>query len=95
MIKATEAKTRAEQRIITIAKEFIWNTVSSEIARAVDQGLFELRLPVPSAASYDLATEVAILLHKQWGYRVTTAGTTSDGQTILHISWRSPEREEK
>jgi hypothetical protein len=91
MIKATEAKLKTEQRIKAIAKEFIWNIVSHKITEAIEQGLFELDIPVPGIASYDLAIDVAAILHKSYSYQVATHGVTAHGETVLHISWRSSE----
>jgi hypothetical protein len=91
MINATEAKLKTEQRIKAIAIEFIWNTISHKITEAIEQGLFELDISVPSSASCDLATEVAAILHKSYSYQATTHGVTVHGETILHISWRSAE----
>ena len=93
MVKAADAKIKAEQRIQAIAKEFIWKTIRPQIIEAAEQGLFEISIPIPGVASYvasyDLAAEIALILNKSWDYQVTTDGVTVEGYAILNISWRS------
>ena len=89
MVKAADAKIKAEQRIQAIAKEFIWKTIRPQIVEAAEQGLFEIRISIPGDISYDLAAEIALILNKSWDYQVTTDGVTVEGYAILNISWRS------
>jgi hypothetical protein len=89
MVKAADVKIKAEQRIQVIAKEFIWKTVRPQIIEAAEQGLFEIRIPIPGEISYDLAVEVSLILNKSWDYQVTTDGVTAEGYAILNISWRA------
>ena len=91
MVKAAEVKIKAEQRIQAIAKEFIWKTIRPQIIEAAEQGLFEIRIPIPipGVASYDLAAEIALILNKSWDYEVITDGVTAEGYAILNISWRA------
>jgi hypothetical protein len=93
MVKAADVKIKAEQRIQAIAKEFIWKTIRPQIIEAAEQGLFEIRIPIPGVASYDLAAEIALILNKSWDYEVTTDGVTAEGYAILNISWRAGKKQ--
>lgn len=83
MKTAYEAFKETQERVKGLAKEFIWNTASVEIQKAIDAGEYETEIQTEFAAFDCVGKEVVHMLGEQ-GY---IANFQNHAHRTLHIQW--------
>ena len=83
MKTAYEAFKETQERVKGLAKEFIWNTASVEIQKAIDAGEYETEIITEFAAFDCVGKEVVRMLGEQ-GY---IANFQNHAHRTLHIQW--------
>ena len=83
MKTAYEAFKETQERVKGLAKEFIWNTASVEIQKAIDAGEYETEIQTEFAAFDCVGKEVVRMLGEQ-GY---IANFQNHAHRTLHIQW--------
>lgn len=83
MKTAYEAFKETQERVKGLAKEFIWNTASVEIQKAIDAGEYETEIQTEFAAFDSVGKEVVRMLGEQ-GY---IANFQNNAHRTLNIQW--------
>ena len=87
MIKAKEANINSKSTIENIAKEFIWNEVSSKVQSAIDGGWFHTNVSLNKVANARYVGPVVVeLLKKEYGYEAEFIYEDNYPQEASYIS---------
>lgn len=91
MINATDARIETEARVEQLAKEFIINTCSDNIRKAIDDCEFSCNVTLNNIPNCKVvAPKVVELLEKEYNYSVTLyEGTgTFEKAAYITIDWK-------